>query len=150
MMTDPIHLHLWLNHFPTVGFMIALGLLGGSLVAKSDDLKQASLVVLLTIPTYATSHAAQMALPLQLFVPVKHDVYLGRTHSAGSGYVLCHQGQETLAVARAVLQTGVLAVKRSVSVKHDGGWVRAELWLRRHDRPHHRRPRNVIQRIATR
>ena len=67
MMTDPTHLHLLLNHFPTVGFVIALGLLGGSLVAKSDDLKQAGLVVivgiaLLTIPAYVTGHAAQMVL----------------------------------------------------------------------------------------
>jgi uncharacterized membrane protein len=62
---DPTHLHLLLNHVPTVGFGVALALYVGALVAKSSDLKQASLVVfvgiaLLSIPTYATGNAAQM------------------------------------------------------------------------------------------
>jgi uncharacterized membrane protein len=61
---DPTHLHLLLNHVPTVGFGIGLALYVGSLVARSSDLKQASLVVfvgvaLLSIPTYATGNAAQ-------------------------------------------------------------------------------------------
>jgi len=61
---DPTHLHLLLNHVPTVGFGIGIALFIGSMVARSSDLKQASLVVmvgvaLLTIPTYATGNAAQ-------------------------------------------------------------------------------------------
>ena len=38
------HLHLLLNHFPTVGLGIALGLLLASLLKKSEDLKQAGFV----------------------------------------------------------------------------------------------------------
>jgi len=62
---DPTHLHLLLNHVPTVGFGIGLALFVLSLIARSNDLKQASLVVLvgvalLTIPTYATGNAAQV------------------------------------------------------------------------------------------
>src|SRR5207249_7136946 len=61
------HVHLLLNHFPTIGTIIGLGLLLVSLASKSNDLKQASLVVflgiaLLTIPTYVTGNAAQDAI----------------------------------------------------------------------------------------
>jgi uncharacterized membrane protein len=59
------HLHLLLNHFPTVGLGIALGLLVASLLKKSEDLKQASFVAffllgLLAIPAYLTGSAAQI------------------------------------------------------------------------------------------
>lgn len=58
------HLHLLLNHFPTVGFSVGLGLYLIALIRKSDDLKRAGLVIflaigLLTIPTYMTGKAAQ-------------------------------------------------------------------------------------------
>jgi hypothetical protein len=61
---DLTHVHLLLNHFPTIGTIIGLGLLIVSLIGKSEDLKRASLVVflgiaLLTIPTYVTGNAAQ-------------------------------------------------------------------------------------------
>ena len=61
---DPTHFHLLLNHVPTVGFGIAIALFFLGLFTKSDDLKQASLVLfvvvsLLTIPTYVTGNAAQ-------------------------------------------------------------------------------------------
>jgi uncharacterized membrane protein len=62
-MTDPTHLHLLLNHFPTIGFIIGLGLFLIALIAKSDDLKQATLAIfvgisILAIPTYVTGNAA--------------------------------------------------------------------------------------------
>ena len=61
------HLHLLLNHLPTVGLGVALGLLLASLLKKSEDLKQASFVAffllgLLAIPAYLTGSAAQMVL----------------------------------------------------------------------------------------
>jgi uncharacterized membrane protein len=64
---DPTHLHLLLNHVPTVGFGIGIGLFALALSTRSNDLKQASLVVLvavalISIPTYATGNAAQMNL----------------------------------------------------------------------------------------
>jgi hypothetical protein len=57
------HIHLLLNHFPTVGMIIGLGLLLLALISKSDDLKRTSLVVflgiaLLTLPTFMTGSAA--------------------------------------------------------------------------------------------
>jgi hypothetical protein len=61
---DPTHIHLLLNHVPTVGFGIGIAMFVMSLVGRSVDLKQASLVVLVgialvSIPTYATGNAAQ-------------------------------------------------------------------------------------------
>ena len=58
------HIHLLLNHFPTVGMIIGIGLFLVGLAGKSDDLKRASLVVflgisLLSLPTYMTGNAAQ-------------------------------------------------------------------------------------------
>jgi len=64
---DPTHLHLLLNHVPTVGFGIGIALFVVALISRSHDLKLASLVVivgvaLLSIPTYATGNAAQVHL----------------------------------------------------------------------------------------
>lgn len=64
---SPAHAHLLLNHFPTIGFMIGIGLFFGALVAKSDHLEQASLVIfvaiaLIAIPTYVTGNAAADAI----------------------------------------------------------------------------------------
>jgi hypothetical protein len=55
--------HLLLNHFPTVGFVMTIGLFVAAVVARSAHLKQASLVAfvgiaLLAIPTYVTGNAA--------------------------------------------------------------------------------------------
>lgn len=63
---DLAHLHLLLNHFPTIGTIMGGGLFVLSLITKSDDLKRASLVVLLgisliAIPTYISGNGAQDA-----------------------------------------------------------------------------------------
>lgn len=63
---DAPHLHLLLNHFPTIGSVIGGGLFVLSLISNSDDLKRASLVVLLgisliAIPTYISGSGAQDA-----------------------------------------------------------------------------------------
>ena len=60
---DTTHLHLLLNHVPTIGFVVALGFYIVSFIGKSDHLKQASLVLMvgvafITIPTYVTGNAA--------------------------------------------------------------------------------------------
>ena len=61
------HLHLLLNHFPTIGLGIALGLHVAALLKQSEDLKQASfvgfyLLGLVAIPAYLTGGAAQVVL----------------------------------------------------------------------------------------
>ena len=64
---DLAHIHLLLNHFPTIGNIIGGGLFVLSLITNSDDLKRASLAVLLgiallTIPTYISGNGAQDAI----------------------------------------------------------------------------------------
>ena len=64
---DLTHIHLLLNHFPTIGNIIGGGLFLLSLITNSDDLKRASLVVLLgvsliAIPTYMSGNGAQEAI----------------------------------------------------------------------------------------
>jgi uncharacterized membrane protein len=61
------HVHLLLNHFPTIGMLVGLGLYVVAILAKSDDLKRASLgiffgIALLSIPTFATGTSARLAL----------------------------------------------------------------------------------------
>ena len=61
------HLHLLLNHFPTVGFSIGLGVFIISLFGKYDHLKQAGLgiflvIAMVTMPVYMTGKAAQEAI----------------------------------------------------------------------------------------
>jgi uncharacterized membrane protein len=60
------HAHLLLNHFPTVGTIMATGLLVLALMKASDDLKRASLAALfalasIALPAYMTGYSAQAA-----------------------------------------------------------------------------------------
>ncbi len=57
------HIHLLLNHFPTIGFGIGLGLFLVALIGKNEELKRTSLVIFflisaLAIPTYLSGNAA--------------------------------------------------------------------------------------------
>ena len=57
------HIHLLLNHFPTIGFALGLGLFIAGLIGKSEELKRVSLVVFfliaaIAIPTYMSGNAA--------------------------------------------------------------------------------------------
>jgi hypothetical protein len=64
------HVHLLLNHVPTIGFGFGIGLLVASLVRESADLRRASYVVffvvaLVAIPTYLSGNAADFVLRTQ-------------------------------------------------------------------------------------
>ena len=61
------HIHLLLNHFPTVAFLVGLAVFVIALYTKSDYMKRISLgifliIALLSIPIYMTGKAAQTAL----------------------------------------------------------------------------------------
>src|SRR6185436_17299948 len=61
------HVHLLLNHFPTIGFAFGLGLFLVGLIGKSEQLKRVSLVIFfliaaVAIPTYLSGNAAQEVL----------------------------------------------------------------------------------------
>src|SRR5438067_6596334 len=60
---DMTHVHLLLNHVPTIGFVIALALFVMALFMRNDHLQQAALVLfvgigLMTIPTYVSGNSA--------------------------------------------------------------------------------------------
>src|SRR5437773_4891406 len=64
--SDLVHLHLLLNHFPTVGMIVGFGVFLLALVKKSLDLRRGGLAVLfvialLSLPTYMTGYSAQQA-----------------------------------------------------------------------------------------
>jgi hypothetical protein len=64
---DLVHLHLLLNHFPTVGMIVGLGLFLLALLKKSEDLKRGALAVffaiaLISLPTYMSGYSAQRSL----------------------------------------------------------------------------------------
>ena len=61
------HVHLLLNHFPTVGFAVGLGLFLVALAGKSEELKRSSMIIfvlisLIAFAAYVSGNAAQMVL----------------------------------------------------------------------------------------
>lgn len=104
---DMTHLHLLLNHWPIIGTFGGFGLFVVALLAKSDDLIEASLVVfsliaLLTIPAYVSGNLAQVVIEAE--------------GSVETSVIATHQGAALLAFLFVEI-TGALA------------WV--ALWRRR-------------------
>jgi hypothetical protein len=65
--SELVHLHLLLNHFPTVGMIVGLGLFLLALLKRSEDLKRGALAVffaiaLISLPTYMSGYSAQRSL----------------------------------------------------------------------------------------
>ncbi len=93
------HVHILLNHFPTIGMIVAMGLYILSLIWKSEDVKVASLAVLfgldvVAIATYMSGYAGLQEL----------EGIPGISKAA----VLAHEDAATLAFA--VMQlTGIVA-----------------------------------------
>lgn len=78
---DVIHVHLLLNHVPTVGTVVAVALLAVALARRNEELVKAGLeclfvVALLTLPAYVSGGAAKQTLttdnPLQASVVAAH------------------------------------------------------------------------------
>src|SRR5258705_2217244 len=62
-----VHMHLLLNHVPTVGTVVALGVLLLGLAKRSAELTRGPLalffaIALVSLPTYMTGYSAQKAL----------------------------------------------------------------------------------------
>ena len=67
MVPNLVHLHLLLNHVPTVGTIVALGVLLLAFAKRSEELKRGALalffvIALLSLPTYMTGYSAQKAI----------------------------------------------------------------------------------------
>src|SRR5262249_2587661 len=63
---NDVHLHLLLNHIPTVGFGLGFALFVSALVGKSRDVKRAALATFflsaaVAIPTYVSGSDARAA-----------------------------------------------------------------------------------------
>src|SRR5262249_38073179 len=62
--SDLVHIHLLLNHFPTVGMIVGFGLFLLALLKRSEELKRGALAVffaiaLISLPTYMSGYSAQ-------------------------------------------------------------------------------------------
>jgi hypothetical protein len=89
------HLHLLLNHLPTVGFGVGVVIYIIAYFAKNDVLRKAALVVffliaVMAIPTYASGNAAESVLCPELKCPEDISVETVRAHedAAFFGFVL--------------------------------------------------------------
>jgi len=65
--SDLVHIHLLLNHFPTIGMIVGFGLFVLGLLKKSEDLKRGAMAVLfaialISLPTYMSGYSAQKSL----------------------------------------------------------------------------------------
>ena len=64
---DLVHIHLLLNHFPTIGMIVGVGLFLLGLLNKSEELKRGAMAVvfamaLISLPTYMSGYSAQKSL----------------------------------------------------------------------------------------
>src|SRR2546423_2886655 len=62
-----VHMHLLLNHVPTVGTIVALGILLLGFAKRSEELTRGALalfftIALVSLPTYMTGYSAQKAI----------------------------------------------------------------------------------------
>jgi uncharacterized membrane protein len=85
------HVHLLLNHFPTIGFGMALGLFLVGLIGKNEELKRASLVIFfliaaITIPTYMSGNAAEELLRNR--TDVSHNIIQAHEDAALLGFAV--------------------------------------------------------------
>ena len=83
--SDLVHIHLLLNHFPTVGMIVGFGLFLLGLVKKSEEVKRGAMAVffaiaLISLPTYMSGYSAQKS--LRGVPTVSHDVISFHQRSA--------------------------------------------------------------------
>src|SRR3984893_10280281 len=121
---DPAHVHLLLNHVPTVGFVIGLMLFVTSLIAKNAELKRASLVIfvgmaLLTIPTYVSGNAAE-----EILCAGGAKTAVCADPGVSKSLIRTHEGAALLAFA-AIILTGSFAWLGLWQIRRT---LRAENW----------------------
>jgi uncharacterized membrane protein len=139
---DLVHLHLLLNHFPTVGLIVGFGVFLLALVKKSEDLKRGALAVifviaLVALPTYMTGYSAQKALKKmpgvsqELIDIHQRSALLGLILLEATGiaawYGLWHSRRNTSSGAgntAAVLLLSVLTIGLMAGVANVGGEIR--------------------------
>ena len=88
---DLAHVHLLVNHFPTIGMILGLGLLLLSFIRKNDHLKKVSLEVLFlialaTLPVYVSGQAAAETLKGQSGVSA--DAVMAHNDAALASFIM--------------------------------------------------------------
>lgn len=128
---DLTHIHLLLNHFPTVGFLVGLILFVTSLVSKNNELKRAALVIfvgiaLIAIPAYVSGNAAAEVLCAGgLRAPACED------SSVSKSLIETHEGAALLAFAAIALTGGFawLGLWQMRRLSHAANWNSAIILL---------------------
>lgn len=123
---SPTHLHLLLNHFPTIGFIVGFSLFAIALIARSHHLTLGGLVVmvgiaLMTIPAYTTGSAAEVricaAAATGLPGPCQED-------GVSRGLIEMHEGAAFMAMTLMMITGGLawLGLWQMRRFKHLPAW----------------------------
>ncbi len=136
------HLHLLLNHFPTVGVVVGLGLLLLALIRRSDDLTRAALelffaIGLLTLPAYLSGVAAEAVIEgragvAAAAIEAHHDAallgFVLMLLTAAAAWLALWQGQRGVRPARgsawAVLLLALATLALMANAADIGGEIR--------------------------
>jgi uncharacterized membrane protein len=136
-----VHLHLLLNHFPTVGLIVAVGMFVMAILRQSEELKQGSLAImfaiaLVALATYMTGYSAEKSLKnvagvsqaiidlhqrAALFALVLMEV---TGVAAWFGLYSAHRGRLTRAHTTAMLVLSFATIGVMTGVANIGGYIR--------------------------
>jgi hypothetical protein len=139
---DLAHVHLLINHFPTIGMILGLGLLLLSFIRKNDHLKKVSLEVLFlialaTMPVYVSGQAAAETLKGQSGVSA--EAVVAHNDAALASFIMMEItgffawlvlwrmrriGRPTTGLTYTVLVLAVLTVASVARVANIGGDIR--------------------------
>jgi uncharacterized membrane protein len=139
---DLAHVHLLLNHFPTIGTILGLGLLLLAFIRKNDHLKKVSLevmflIALATVPVYVSGQAAAEALKGQSGVSM--DAITAHNDAALGSFIMMEItgffawlalwrirriGRPTTGLTYTVLVLSVLTVAAVARAANMGGDIR--------------------------
>jgi uncharacterized membrane protein len=139
---DLAHVHLLINHFPTIGMILGLGLLLLSFIRKNDHLKKVSLEVLFlialaTMPVYVSGQAAAETLKGQSGVSA--EAIVAHNDAALASFIMMEItgffawlvlwrmrriGRPTTGLTYTVLVLAVLTVASVARVANIGGDIR--------------------------
>lgn len=135
------HLHILLNHFPSIGLVIAIGLYITAFVRRSDELKRICLVLfvvlgILAIPTYISGTAAMWALAetpgisrglINIHRELALFTFAGLGITGGVAWLILWQGRHVARLAGrpqyAVLALAVITLALMTETGHHGGMI---------------------------
>ena len=137
------HIHMILNHFPTVGFVFALAFYVTALVINTDVMKRSSLILfvicaILIVPTYVTGAASMWALTVppipeisKALINAHRDMALltlfGLAFTGGAAWIelfrFRHLGHFSNRSLYAVLAFAIITLGVMAETGHRGGQI---------------------------